>query len=84
MHIKYVSAGLKKYVPVYAVREEETSGEYKNIPLLQLTDIILSPSFSQVTSAQKIYLWSPVLQTVHNAPQNISTIQNDLILYYPL
>jgi hypothetical protein len=60
MHIKYTSTGLQKYVPALAVREEEASGEYKNISL-QHTDIILSPTFSQVASGQKLYLWSPVL-----------------------
>jgi hypothetical protein len=83
MHIKYTSAGLQKYVPALTIREEETSGEYKNISL-QHTDIILSHTFLQVASGPKLYLWSPVLETAHHVSHNICTIQKDLLLYYPL
>jgi hypothetical protein len=44
MHIKYTSAGLHKYVSALAVREEETSGEYKNISLQHTVTYIL-PSY---------------------------------------
>jgi hypothetical protein len=57
MHIKYTWAGLQKYVPALPVMEEETGGEYKNISL-QHTDIMLSPTISQVSSGQKLYFWT--------------------------